>query len=197
MDSAYLAPSLLTVMIAGGPESGKTTFLRALAPGPVDAAGAGAGAPESGRVTLGGRLALQLTVLPAGAGRWRQDDIALGCAGAVVLADPRSPEACGPAARTCERAGLRYVVALSPAEAGFRMEPRHEELVRDAAWIQDRVPVVVCDARDRRSAAFVLLWLLAHIVRARGRPSLPPRDGSAVDLRPGIAGLRAAGAGAW
>jgi signal recognition particle receptor subunit beta len=183
--------SSLKVMIAGGAGSGKTTFANALASPRTWRTAEG---PESARVILPGALVLDLPVLPADESRrGRQDEIALGCWGAVVLTDPRSPAGCVPAVRACQRCGLGYVVALNPVEEGFRVERHHVAQLQAVARLSQGVPVVVCDARETASVIFVLMSLLSHVLHSGSRFSLPGSDTDGPDRRRDTTGAGTAG----
>lgn len=182
-------PAPAKVMVAGGPGSGKTSFVCAaseirpvVSDAPVSAgqregtrAGAGAvttAAMDFGRLTLGGRLALHLFGLP-GMPRFGYlwPGLSLGCSAAVVLADTRRLDACFPSLEFFEAAGVGLVLAVNQ----FDGAPCHPpEAVRAAAQLAPDLPVVACDARDRDSAARVLACLGDHLLRAAGAPAAGP-----------------------
>jgi hypothetical protein len=83
--------------------------------------------------------------------------------GAVVLADTRRLEACFPAVEFFESRDTGFVLAVNQFDGAFRYEPAE---VRAAAEIKPHVPVLMCDARDSRSAASVLISLMKYVIRA-------------------------------
>jgi signal recognition particle receptor subunit beta len=91
------------------------------------------------------------------------DELSRGTLGAVVLVDTRRLPACFPALEFFEQRGIEYVVAVNEFDGGFRYTT---EEVRDALTIRDQVPIVMCDARNTRSATTVLISLIEHVLLA-------------------------------
>ena len=91
------------------------------------------------------------------------DELSRGTLGAVVLVDTRRLPACFPALEFFEQRGIEYVVAVNQFDGGFRYTT---EEVRDALTIADQVPIVMCDARNTRSATTVLISLIEHVLLA-------------------------------
>jgi hypothetical protein len=91
------------------------------------------------------------------------DELSRGTLGAVVLVDTRRLPACFPALEFFEQRGIEYVVAVNQFDGGFHYTT---EEVRDALTIRDQVPIVMCDARNTRSATTVLISLIEHVLLA-------------------------------
>jgi signal recognition particle receptor subunit beta len=94
------------------------------------------------------------------------DDLTLGALGAVVIVDSRRLSDCHAAVDYFERARLPYVVAVNAFD-GWLSHDLDE--IRWALAVEDGVPVVAFDARDRTSVLDVLLILLDRaLVAATG-----------------------------
>ncbi|MBV9022291.1 MAG: ATP/GTP-binding protein, partial [Streptomycetaceae bacterium] len=89
------------------------------------------------------------------------DDLSHGAIGAVVLADTRRLADSFTAVGYFEKRGLPFVVAVNEFDVpgAYRYTP---DEVRSALELPDAVPVLLCDARDTRSAAKVLITLVSH-----------------------------------
>jgi signal recognition particle receptor subunit beta len=87
------------------------------------------------------------------------DELSEGALGAVVLADTRRLEDCFAAVDYFERRAIPFLIAVNCFEGAAR----HPEAdVRQALDLDDGVPVVLCDARDRRSVRDVLVGVVQH-----------------------------------
>ena len=106
-------------------------------------------AMDFGRVTLDAGLILYLFGTPGQHRFWFMwDDLIHGAIGAVVLVDTRRLADSFPAVDYFESAGLPFIVAVN----GFHGDFPHELTdVQEALSVSPHVPVVQCDARDRRS----------------------------------------------
>jgi signal recognition particle receptor subunit beta len=115
-------------------------------------------AMDFGRVTIDRFLKLYLFGTP-GQSRFgfMWDDLALGALGALVVVDSRRLDDCYPAVDYFERANLPLVVAVNTFD-GMLTHSLTE--IRWALAVNDRVPVVAFDARDRLSVRDTLLVLL-------------------------------------
>ncbi|WNI19963.1 ATP/GTP-binding protein (plasmid) [Streptomyces sp. ITFR-21] len=104
------------------------------------------------------------------------DGLADGAVGAVVLADTRRLADSFPSIGHFEQRRIPFVVAVNEFDGSpYRYTPGE---VRDALDLPPHVPVVVCDARDRASAASALAALVNH---ALGQlPTPPSRIGAPV-----------------
>ncbi|MEW2401431.1 ATP/GTP-binding protein [Streptomyces sp. NPDC046862] len=121
-------------------------------------------AMDYGRITLDDDLVLYLFGTPGQQRFWFMwDDLVRGAIGAVVLADTRRLSDCFAALDYFESYGLPYVVAVNHFEGSERFDP---DDVREALTVPDHVPVMVMDARKRRSVTETLLALCAHAITA-------------------------------
>ena len=93
------------------------------------------------------------------------DDLALGAIGALVIVDSRRLDDCYPAVDYFERLGLPFVVAVNR----FHGKVSHDlPSIRWALAVDDDVPLVTFDARDKLSVRDALLVVLDQaLVRAR------------------------------
>ncbi|WP_137815237.1 GTP-binding protein [Gandjariella thermophila] len=186
------------IVVAGGFGAGKTTFLGSVsqnAPLTMEALMTEAGKHVSdlvtacsertvtvrtdfGRVALDADLLLYLFVTPRRERSWfLWDDLVRGAIGAVVLTDASRPQDAAEAVSFFEDRGLPYIIALN--DFG-RVMTYDERRIREAMEIGPHVPMVTCDARDRRFAAKALTALVEYAIRCQLPTS---RDGS--DPRPG------------
>ena len=174
--------TLMKVVIAGPFGVGKTTLIRTLSEiptlhteevmtetgAPVDDT---AGLPDKttttvavdfGRLTLPGRLVVYLFGTP-GQRRffppWK--DLARGALGAVVLADTRRLAESFEIMDMVEEQGLPYAVAVNC----FPDAPAHSaEVLRKHLDLHPDTPLVLCDARERRTSAEALIALAEHVL---------------------------------
>jgi len=127
---------------------------------------------DFGRITINDQLILYLFGTPGQNRFWFMwDELARGAIGAVVLADTRRLDSCFAAVDYFERRGLPFVVAVNCFDNAYRYGT---EEVRGALDLDDHVPVLLCDARERESTKQVLIALLQHAMseaRLTGAPS--------------------------
>jgi signal recognition particle receptor subunit beta len=179
----------LKIVIAGGFAAGKTTLVDAISeitPLTTEAAmtSVGQGVDELGEVTSKtpttvamdfGRISLsETTVLylfgtPGQDRFWFMwDELSKGAVGAIVLVDTRRLADCFPALDYFESKQVPYVVALNCFDGQLRHDA---DAVREALTIEDGIPVVTVDARDRDSVKASLVRLVRHAI-ARKRIAL-------------------------
>ena len=102
------------------------------------------------------------------------DELASGAIGAVVLADTRRLADCFPSVDFFENRKIPFVLAVNCFDDAPRYRP---EDVRSAVDLEEPIPVVLCDARQRGSSRDVLIALVEHSLRTLPPPDEQPPDG--------------------
>ncbi|WP_020501901.1 MULTISPECIES: GTP-binding protein [Sciscionella] len=170
------------IVVAGGFGAGKTTFVGAVSeivPLTTEAmmttASSGTDdlsatpnkatttvAMDFGRITLEDNLILYLFGTPGQHRFWFMwDDLVRGAIGAIVLVDTRRLADSFAALDFFEERGLPYIVAVNCFDGVLRHEV---DDIREAMVIDERRPIVPCDARNRKSVKQALITVVEHAV---------------------------------
>jgi signal recognition particle receptor subunit beta len=118
-------------------------------------------AMDFGRISLNEELVLYLFGTPGQQRFWfLWNGLFDGALGAVVLVDTRRLEVSFDVIGRLEESAVPFVVAVN----AFPEAPDHPvEELRSALDLDPRVPIIVCDARQRSSSQDVLLQLMHYL----------------------------------
>jgi signal recognition particle receptor subunit beta len=126
---------------------------------------------DFGRITVNPEVVLYLFGTPGQERFWFMwKELSAGALGAVVLADTRRLGDCFGAIDFFESRDIPFIVAVNCFDGA---EIYDEDEVRQALDIGARVPVQLCDARDRGSSKQVLVRLLEYLMATA---MAPPHD---------------------
>jgi signal recognition particle receptor subunit beta len=115
---------------------------------------------DFGRITISPELVLYLFGTPGQDRFWFMwDELAEGAIGAVVLADTRRLSDCFPAVDFFERRRIPFVIGVNRFDGNVVYT---EAEVRKALDLDDRIPVQMCDVRERDSGKDLLITLAEH-----------------------------------
>ncbi|GAA2352364.1 GTP-binding protein [Dactylosporangium salmoneum] len=119
-------------------------------------------AMDFGRISINQDIVLYLFGTPGQDRFWfLWDELALGALGAVVLADTRRLDDCFPSVDYFERRNTPFLVAVNCFDG---VQKHSATQIAKALDLDPDVPVVLCDARDRRSVKDVLIALVEHVM---------------------------------
>ncbi|MGH3493422.1 MAG: GTP-binding protein, partial [Sciscionella sp.] len=120
-------------------------------------------AMDFGRLSLDSDLILYLFGTPGQNRFWFMwDDLVRGAIGAIVLVDTRRLADSFAAVDFFEERGLPYVVGVNCFDGVLRHEI---DDIREAMVIDAALPIVPCDARNRKSVKQTLITLVEHAMR--------------------------------
>jgi signal recognition particle receptor subunit beta len=182
---ASSVPTVIKMVVSGGPSVGKSTFMRSLsdldllsmpvAPGddsgePQIIAAPDGGLPQHlgadgdvldmdfGRIVLPGDVWLYLFGAPAQERyRYVWDDVAHGAVGAIILVDTDRLEDCFSSVDYCETRRIPFIIAINCFD-GIARHPISS--VREALAMPVEVPMFYTDARSRPAAKQALAALV-------------------------------------
>jgi signal recognition particle receptor subunit beta len=120
-------------------------------------------AMDFGRVSLDDDLILYLFGTPGQHRFWFMwDDLVRGAIGAIVLVDTRRLADCFAAVDFFEDRKLPFIVGVNCFN-GLLLH--HVDDIREAMELDGGVPIVTCDARERRSTKQALITLVEHAIK--------------------------------
>ena len=122
-------------------------------------------AMDFGRLSIESDLVLYLFGTPGQHRFWFMwDDLCRGAIGAVVLVDTRRLADSYGAIDFFEDRGIPYIIAVNRFDNLMLHRP---EDIREAMAIEERVPLVSCDARNRESAKQALITVTEHAIKRK------------------------------
>ncbi|MCR3752996.1 GTP-binding protein [Lentzea californiensis] len=179
-DGQLIVPTAVKIVIAGGFGTGKTTMVASVSEIPplrteellteagvhvddlagIEGKDTTTVALDFGRITINTKVVLYLFGTPGQNRFWFMwDELATGAIGAVVLVDTRRLDSSFPSIDFFEHRAIPFIVAVNCFD-GSQLYTVDE--VRHALDLDEAIPVVLCDARDRESSKTVLVELIQH-----------------------------------
>ncbi|USX52364.1 ATP/GTP-binding protein [Lentzea sp. HUAS12] len=179
-DAQLTVPTAVKIVIAGGFGTGKTTMVASVSEIPplrteellteagvhvddlagIEGKDTTTVALDFGRITINTKVVLYLFGTPGQNRFWFMwDELATGAIGAVVLVDTRRLDSSFPSIDFFEHRGIPFIVAVNCFDGS---QAYTVDEVRHALDIDEAIPVVLCDARDRESSKSVLVALIQH-----------------------------------
>ncbi|MEV6236843.1 ATP/GTP-binding protein [Lentzea sp. NPDC051838] len=179
-DDQLTVPTAVKIVIAGGFGTGKTTMVASVSEieplrteellteagvhvddlAGIEGKDTTTVALDFGRITINTKVVLYLFGTPGQNRFWFMwDELATGAIGAVVLVDTRRLDSSFPSIDFFEHRGIPFIVAVNCFD-GAQLYTVDE--VRHALDLDEAIPVMLCDARDRESSKSVLVGLIQH-----------------------------------
>jgi uncharacterized protein len=119
-------------------------------------------AMDFGRITLSPRIVLYLFGTPGQRRFWDLwEGLLEGALGVLVVIDTRRLEDSFDVLEQLELRGMPFAVAVNQFPDSQAYDSGE---LRDALDLLEETPIVMCDARDRRSAAEALITLVEHVL---------------------------------
>ncbi|MDX3663592.1 ATP/GTP-binding protein [Streptomyces sp. ID05-26A] len=179
-DGQLIVPTAVKIVIAGGFGTGKTTMVASVSEIPplrteellteagvhvddlagIEGKDTTTVALDFGRITINTKVVLYLFGTPGQNRFWFMwDELATGAIGAVVLVDTRRLDSSFPSIDFFEHRQIPFIVAVNCFD-GSQLYTVDE--VRHALDLDEQIPVILCDARNRESSKAVLVELIQH-----------------------------------
>jgi len=179
-DGQLIVPTAVKIVIAGGFGTGKTTMVASVSEIPplrteellteagvhvddlagIEGKDTTTVALDFGRITINTKVVLYLFGTPGQNRFWFMwDELATGAIGAVVLVDTRRLDSSFPSIDFFEHRGIPFIVAVNCFDGSQQYTV---DEVRHALDLDEAIPVLLCDARNRESSKAVLVGLIQH-----------------------------------